>query len=307
MAATAAETDIPDVVAAVRALADLSQPVSLLQEGGGYTVLTCKGQNRLKNVLHSSVDNTIKYGEELLAFLDSQVSNEEKFSDEIVQDMHASPPWTGVFPHSQAVYFINDLSPYLMPNRSILLDGALEMMGVEDSGPIAVLRSFLDRTCSMGDSCAYRHLYPHVNSAGPIALNLNVMDTLQSMYSSAAGKGAFMQSCLDVLIDVTASQPDESHQSQHRDEWCICCILVSQTRAYFTTENVATSVDVSSGLLKHMTLIGVAKDPYNEPPTITSTVSFATDKPMYMADSLPFADYTIVREDSQWIVKRKQT
>ena len=211
-----------------RAAALLTGPVKLIRDGGkGVIYSTTKGERTPAGVSDQSVREMDKLHEDLLQIIDG-IINENEY-DGLTVDAITTPPWTSFKHLISPKYCLSDLSFNLDPNRSrSTLDPILSMVrknpkywsGTSD---MRELREAIDAKCYRSLSCAYRHFFPHVKSAGPVALSIVVTALLEKAPHIMAVTEVTLCELLSTLHDVLIPQRE--------NPLCICCILVEQTRS----------------------------------------------------------------------------
>lgn len=300
----------PDLAKAVRAAADLSEPVRCFPDdrGGGFVYQTAKGENVPSDVSEQSVEEMTAYMEEILRVLDKEIARNED-EDSVPVDFLTAPPWFGPYKYMDAHYVLDDLSFQLDPNRAKTVPVG------EDLGQI------LETTCRKDASCVFRKLYPEVGSAGPVALSSVTIALLTEMTNVASANETALRELSDTLLAVLAPKcvaklADDASPlgPQISGDVCICCLLTAQTRACIDASSETACEDVD-GLIKSTTFVGVLKtaagDVRREIDAFAPQVNVHYTGTCYLADESPFREYRLVKDtgpdgEPLWVVRRDE-
>lgn len=338
---------------AALATADLAQPVRVFPgETGGFVFQTNKGENMPADMTERSEEDARRFFEEICSFVDEQMGTADN-EDEIPVDFLTAPEWFGPYRYMDAFYCLRDLSLQLDPNRArTLLDPVREHHRVwegdaddadgEPVGRFAELEAVLERKCSMGSSCVYRFLFPHVDdtAAGPVAISPVVLSLLTRGVSMAAVNESSLTGLLEAVSTVLLpdgrrrrrrekadcapfdafSQPSvPSSSSCINADLCICCLFAKQTRSYVDASTEVAIHKDCENLLAATTFLGVmdtvsAKEGRrkNEVDFFAPIVNVHDRDRCYLADRSPFAEYRIEKKPTGngtgyvWVVIRDE-
>ena len=314
------------------ATADLAQPVRLVPgETGGWVLMTPKGENTPAHVTENSEYEMQQFFEDIAMFVDKNVAHAES-EDSTPVCMLTAPEWFGPYRHMGAFYTLEDLSLQLDPNRSkTVIDPIYDVLVSPSpeytlgSPKIRGLKAVLDKSCSRRLSCVYRQRYPHVESAGPVALSPVVLSLLTRGIQIAALNQDSLQGILAAVTDVLLpSNTDQSKSDASQctsasinitADQCICCLLTQQTRSYIDASTEVAYQEDSNGLLSATTFIGVMKTKMaelgcrkNEVDFFAPSVNIHDRDRCYLADYIPFEEYKLqkrrVRDEDLWVVNR---
>ena len=305
------------------ATADLIEPVRLAETPGGYVFQTAKGENVPADVDSQTTEQMMRLFNDLCLEVDKRVKRkEDSDEDGITTDPITVPTWFGFDAPLGYVYALSDLSWQLHPQRSnALIDPHLLTMGKTRYGEQSLkqetingIKEVLDKTCDRDLDCTYRHWYPHVQSAGPIALPNVVINLLTTGLCLA---GATLDGLLNFfnelheILTVGYSAPTTSKGKMHN--LCICCLLTLQTRTYVDATTETTYYEDPKEVLTAVTFIGIMDTEMarfghveEEVDYFSPVRNFYNEPKCYLADCFPWANYKVVKKnregDTQWHV-----
>lgn len=322
---------------AALATAALAQPVRLTaRKDGDFVFQTSKGVNTPSNVTEEKAAEMRCFFEDLCSFVDEHVGVKD-CEDGIMIDPVTDPEWFGPYRHDKAFYVLDDLTYQLDPNRSktfltSIFNGKCRNTVISAS-ILDCLKKALDKKCERDLSCVYRLYYPHVQTAGPVAMSPVLMNFLSAGVQLFMVNNTSLEEFLNHCISVVLPKSDKENDIQYAPHLfggdkqpvspniCICCLLAEQTRSSISASQEVAYKENETGLIEATTFIGVRKilkeqEAFhtNEVDLFAPTINIHGEDNFYMADApvAGFKDYQLIHRDdingeSLWVVEKAST
>lgn len=311
---------------AVLATSDLKEPVRLSGYGvdGDIFLNSSKGINSPSRVTKRSTKYMDKFFEDVLHFIDEQVYNNQCEDDNVSSDFLTSPPWFVQPNYHEYMYILEDITPYIDPDRTKKLMTPIRLLlGSNISDEITLklngIECVLETKCNEGVSCVYRHIYPETSMSGPIVLSPVIFRILTIGVNLLAANKNALTELVDVVHGITHYEKSPYlHMSPLGNEKntttiakkCLCCILARQMRNYIDSTTETSLSQDTAGLLRASTFIGVTKydgDTKDEVDFFAPVINVNGHRHFYLADEWPFQEYSIFMKNGQWEVVRDVT
>lgn len=290
------------------------EPVSILSEGSGYSLITSKSYNvndQPHKILLEHIDKLVReetigqlranYDEFPIQTVDEALYNANKL------DYSFDAHWNNI------TYDMSNLEFNLNPCRSasyggVILETIQKFSNIEYTHKlIKCLHEALDKQCENGSNCAFRqYFFPELDVVGPVAYSIGIEELLTTVPITICSE-AFYQTWVDTLnnalcLDNSVPQPKYSEINK-----CICCLVVQQSK---TSLEALTGTSILCGQkgdkpLKHVRLLSVNGTEHEFQDLFSDFVHVSNYFSKHI-DRYPFLDWMILKlANGQYEVMKK--
>lgn len=242
------------------------EPVRILAEGNGYSVITTKSHNSEKHphkILLQHIDQLIR--EESLGQMRSTF--DEACIPKFNQALYDANKLNYNFSvhYNNASYDFSNLEFNLNPSRSASY-GKTVLELVNKFSTVIYKQEFirniyaaLDKPCQNGDNCTFRqYFYPQLDVVGPVAYSIGV-EELFTCVPIMISSEAFFQTWLETLNIVLGLNEMNSYSKLPELDLCVCCLLVQQSKTSMEATMGTSILEAQNNKepLKHIRILGV--------------------------------------------------
>lgn len=115
-------------------------------------------------------------------------------------------------------------------NNSTMSDNAKYIANIQKQLP--VLENMLNLKCMSAESCVFQILYPHVKSAGAVALPISICNMLMEKHIAATDTLETLNEYLNVLVTALNQTLYSDNGRLRLHQYCFLCILMKQNKTY---------------------------------------------------------------------------